>query len=481
MNNYGAVARVAVAFAFILVPVAASAQVVISEIMYDVEGGDADREWVEIYNAGSEEVDLASFRFGENGTDHELALVSGDGNLGAGKWAIIAANPTVFASLWSSGGAAVFDSSFSLSNTGETLSVKDADLNVSDTVSYTSDWGAAGDGASLQKVAGSWQSSKPTPGEANAAIRQTKASLPEEQTHTTLHVAEPVKRDKSDLVLTDNEADISVSIGSDRAVLVGSSQALTAMVQNYHESDIAYTWNFGDGTQLKASKNNQSVHYTWQYPGTYVVVAEVSGSGYRAEDRVTVRVLPADMTVDRFRQKNTDYIQITNNTPIELDLSGWSVRIGSRYYLIPYDTYILPDANLALHIESGYGVSSAPRLILLYPDGRVVTAEQTATSTRTASKVSTPVVSLANRVVTTGSDVIGSKPAAQVAAVGDVTMRAPIATLTETSTSFDKQSSGVTKWYIALIAFLGVATFGVLVLSRQRSLADEFEIIAEEV
>jgi hypothetical protein len=253
------------------------------------------------------------------------------------------------------------------------------------------------------------------------------------------------------------------------------------MVQNYHESDIAYTWNFGDGTQLKASKNNQSVHYTWQYPGTYVVVAEVSGSGYRAEDRVTVRVLPADMTVDRFRQKNTDYIQITNNTPIELDLSGWSVRIGSRYYLIPYDTYILPDANLALHIESGYGVSSAPRLILLYPDGRVVTAEQTATSTRTASKVSTPVVSLANRVVTTGSDVIGSKPAAQVAAVGDVTMRAPIATLTETSTSFDKQSSGVTKWYIALIAFLGVATFGVLVLSRQRSLADEFEIIAEEV
>ena len=45
-----------VALAALLVPFVASAQVVISEIMYDVSGevgADDTREWVEIFNAGS--------------------------------------------------------------------------------------------------------------------------------------------------------------------------------------------------------------------------------------------------------------------------------------------------------------------------------------------------------------------------------------------------------------------------------------------
>jgi hypothetical protein len=483
MNNYSAVVRVVVVFACVLVPVVASAQVVISEIMYDVEGTDADQEWIEVYNAGSESVNLVSFRLAEAGTDHEITQSSGDGDLEPGERAIIAANPTAFAGLWSSGGAAIFDSSFSLSNTGETLALKDANLDTTDTVTYDSGWGAAGDGASLQKIAGSWQAGKPTPGGVNIASKQPQTPAPEEKTHPTLHVAQPVDRDESDLVLVDNEADISVNIGSDRTVLVGSDQVLTASVENYHESDITYTWNFGDGTQLKASKSNQSAHHAWQYPGTYVVVVQVSGSGYQAENRTTVRVLPADIVVGRFRQKNTDYIQIINNTPTELDLSGWSVRIGSRYYLIPYDTYVLPDASLALHVGSEYGISSAPGLTLLYPDGRVVATERSATSTLASSKMSIP-ISVAKQAEHIKSDVTVGEPtsAAQLAAVGSTRTEVPVPASTEVATtSPDKQTAGVTKWYIALIALLGAATLGILVLSQRRSLADEFEIIAEEV
>ena len=40
------------------VPSLASAQVVINEVMYNPQGSDSGREWVELYNQGSSDVTL---------------------------------------------------------------------------------------------------------------------------------------------------------------------------------------------------------------------------------------------------------------------------------------------------------------------------------------------------------------------------------------------------------------------------------------
>ena len=50
----------------------AGAQVAITEIMYDLEGTDADREWIELQNTSGFQVDLEGWKFFEQDTNHKL-------------------------------------------------------------------------------------------------------------------------------------------------------------------------------------------------------------------------------------------------------------------------------------------------------------------------------------------------------------------------------------------------------------------------
>ena len=53
------------------------ASVTINEIMYDPDGSDTNREWVELYNDGGSSVDLSAWKFVEAGVNHGLTNFSG--------------------------------------------------------------------------------------------------------------------------------------------------------------------------------------------------------------------------------------------------------------------------------------------------------------------------------------------------------------------------------------------------------------------
>src|SRR4051812_27298350 len=96
----------------------ALAQVVINEVMYDLPGTDTGREWIEVYNGGSSSVDLSGWKLFEASTTHALTNVSGGTTLSAGGYAIIADDASKFLIDWPSFAGTLFDSVFSLSNTG---------------------------------------------------------------------------------------------------------------------------------------------------------------------------------------------------------------------------------------------------------------------------------------------------------------------------------------------------------------------------
>ena len=56
----------------------ANAQIVITEIMYNPEGSDEGREWVEIYNNGTEPIDLTRWKLLENDKNHNISLIDGE-------------------------------------------------------------------------------------------------------------------------------------------------------------------------------------------------------------------------------------------------------------------------------------------------------------------------------------------------------------------------------------------------------------------
>lgn len=141
----------------------AYAGIFINEIMYSLDGGDEDREWIEIYNDADVSMDLSSFSFFEAKTNHKLVLVQGNKNIGAQGYVVIIDDPIKFKTDWPNFVGTIFDSSFSLSNSGETLAIKNGN-KIIDEYSYQSASGGAGDGKSLQKINGVWVSAMPTPG-----------------------------------------------------------------------------------------------------------------------------------------------------------------------------------------------------------------------------------------------------------------------------------------------------------------------------
>ncbi|HVZ76230.1 MAG TPA: lamin tail domain-containing protein [Candidatus Paceibacterota bacterium] len=130
-------AKILLLSALIFLPALASASVDITYVEYDLPGSDAGREWIEITNNGSESVDISKYRFREGGVNHKLTLVSGTSTLVAGASAYIAEDPATFASEHPGTTEAIFKSSFSLSNSGETLALVDASSSVVATYTYT--------------------------------------------------------------------------------------------------------------------------------------------------------------------------------------------------------------------------------------------------------------------------------------------------------------------------------------------------------
>ncbi len=129
----------------IMVIPAVNADVVINEIMYRFSGSDTGREWIEVYNSGPTSEDISDWRLNEAGTNHGLSLVSGTTVLPSGSYAVIADNGATFLTEHPGFTGNLLDSTFSLSDSGEELILRDSTLADKDTVAYSSTWGNVDD------------------------------------------------------------------------------------------------------------------------------------------------------------------------------------------------------------------------------------------------------------------------------------------------------------------------------------------------
>ncbi len=90
----------------------AHAQIIINEIMYDVNGSDSGREWVEVYNNGAESINFSKWKLSEGSSNHGLVVAKGSSVISPGEYAIIADNPDTFKIDWPDFPGVIFDSAF---------------------------------------------------------------------------------------------------------------------------------------------------------------------------------------------------------------------------------------------------------------------------------------------------------------------------------------------------------------------------------
>jgi len=365
-----------VLMAWAVFPFLAKASVYISEIMYDIDGSDEKKEWVEIYNDTAGEINLKDWRFND-GSNHILNEPPANGGRGslilpAYSYTILSSDATTTVVNYPAYSGTVIDTVMSLGNTSETLKIIDASGSIIDTVSYNSSMGANGDGNSLQKINGVWSAGSPTFGYANASSAQSSSASSQESQSSSANSssssAEAVIASGSVAYNYKNEQ-ISAKAGEDKTAVAGADVVLEGKAYGFKKEPLEnaiYLWTPGDGS----SKEGKNIRHIYKYPGNYIAVLNVSSGDVSASDRINIKVVPNEL---RIIETKSEFIKLKNKSGVILDISGWFLRAGGSVFKFP--DYSLVAVNSELIISSDVSklkfADNNFSAELLYPNGSV--------------------------------------------------------------------------------------------------------------
>ena len=242
----------------------ASASVLFSEIAANPPGSDDGREWIEFYAAeetnlleaglpntsNSTSSKVTGWLLVENDVQHRLSLVNGNETVPAHSYFVVADDAARFVNETGYNGT-LFDSSFSLRNTGETLIFGNGTYN--DTLTYNE----TPEGKTFCLINNMWSACEPTPGYANRLVVLQNSS------NTTANVS-----------VSDSVAEDALRIVSyPRKLRFGSSSYISVYVATDAR---AYVYAYGYPKQVLADENGNGVH-AGDYNGGMSAVAEGGG------------------------------------------------------------------------------------------------------------------------------------------------------------------------------------------------------------
>ena len=438
----------------------AFAQVIITEVMYDVEGSDTDREWVEVFNSGSGAVDLSAWKLFEANSSHTITPISGGNALASGAYAVITDNAPTFLTDHPSFSGQLFDSTFSLSNTGETLALHDANGNEKDSLAYTAG-GAAGDGNTLQRTSitsAALVAAVASPGSGVLTVSGIANTTANNTSSDTQSIVPPQEASGGGLV----EPQIIAYAGKDRAVVVGADalfdgEAFTKSGEPLEPKGIRFLWNFGDGKIAEGSR----VRHAWTHPGRYVLTLDVSASKNNASHRIIVTAKPALLAVSTLEDGS---MVVENKNDNELDLSFWHVRSGEHLFTIPEDTVVLVKEKIIIPPES-LGFKTGLDVTLLYPNGEV------------ASTVPPPKPFIAHVVADTPAPTVATAPKTVAAKIAPQQTAAAVAALV--SAESPAKALEFSPWAVALLILISCGAVGAYAVTRANRNSFEIKEITE--
>ena len=357
---------IAVGIISLLVPLITHGQIKITEIMYDPQGGDTKREWIEVLNMGTTAVDLSGYFFFENNVYHKLVAQAGV-LLEPNTYAIIVDSIAEVIAEYSGNAVQIFDSAFSLNNTGETISMADASKQIIDTVTYSVDMGGNNDGNSLQITGDAVITASPTFG----VINKTESEAPPTDTGTdttdTTSTSGGTSSGGSSVSTHIQQESVSkytppttfkIGAGRNRYVTLNTPIQFEGEVSNGEVSP-KFLWNFGDFNTEKGKK----VTHIYEYEGVYEVVLEGKTSEHTAISRTEVHVTQPQIEITQ----STTTIAVYNKSKQEVNIGGFKIEfLEGEFVNIPRNTIIKGGAAIYM--------AAPPNLLIqrfVYPNGEI--------------------------------------------------------------------------------------------------------------
>lgn len=138
-----------------------------NEIMYDSVDSDTGNEWIELYNDENQSINLDGWKLFEGNANHILYYANGSTTINPRSYAIITSNTSRFLSNNPNFNQTLLKCTFSLSNEGETIVLKNDSVNVKDNVTYSYETGGSENGMTIGLQNKTWRESFSTPGYEN--------------------------------------------------------------------------------------------------------------------------------------------------------------------------------------------------------------------------------------------------------------------------------------------------------------------------
>ena len=363
---------------FILSPYFSHAEIIISEIMYDLEGSDAGREWLEILNTGSSPIIINEYHFYEAGVHHGLNSESVI-ELAPNEYALIVQNIDDFITRYGSG-KKLLRSSFSLNNTGEELAISDEDKNIIYSISYDAIFGGQGNGNSLSYGSNGWFESVPTPGESsgpqvpiinnNNNNNSSSSSSNNNNNNSSSSSNSSSNNNNNNIVrIRDKEIDYyEANIYIPSSGLAHSDVPIEGYVNHIKGLKTTkklkgiYHLSFGDGNFLE-SDTRYDIYYQYKYPGTYTLALEYYKSslskelGKDPDAFITKDIIIHEPLIGINKIDSSNGITLKNKLNKRIDLYGWNISKNNQIFTFPKYSFI--GARGEKTIPSGvHGLSS---------------------------------------------------------------------------------------------------------------------------
>jgi hypothetical protein len=483
-------------------PYFALAQVVVSEVQLSP----VTERFIELYNPGSSTVDLTGWYI-QRKTEHGSSfgsLVSKPNfeneSIGTGAYFVISREALSSSDLVVSG-LTLTDSN--------TIQIKNADGEVVDLVGWgeASECGGAcvpnpPEGQSIQEVSSGWVVATPTPGGENdpsnisGPTEENDPSNTSGSTEDSSNISGPTgEESKKEKVETKKEATkkvttikkIETKITGEGRSFAGFQISLRAHTTGEDGEPVnygQYYWNFGDGDsrQMNVSDGGELKH-TYFYEGEYDVSLEYYMDMYRdapdATDKLTVKVVKADITISSVGDASDFFVELFNNTNYDQDISSWILLGNGKSFILPRNTNLESKNKIIISPKiTGFTILDKNFLKLMTTQNETV-FEYASSSVPATMAHSTKNDGNKSQSVTLGQPAI-AKPAQESAQRGEIMSDNLSANVIQSDVSgeggMDKQRIIVP---LVFVFFLGICGGAVYFMRKQKVVrlpGDDFKI-----
>lgn len=346
-----------------------SAQIRINEIAWQGYQGDANNEWIELYNEGSESINLDGWLL--QSADGTPSINLSGSTINAGQYFLLERTddttvPNITADKIYSG---------ALGNEGENLILKNQDGTTISSANFSSGWEMPSNSTgTLSFFSGGWSVGIPTPRAVNQSSGDSLETISEtnEETETKEEIVET--KDKK---ITYKEKKLTVQGG--QYAFVGIPYTVSSHLRDMDGSEIRkgiYSWNMGDGEVLYRLKK-EDISYTYQYPGEYVISLSYNVSTFGEDPRDLTPELYDDHIVQVFDSFvsfesviDEGTVVLKNTSSQNINLEYWKLTDNINTFHIPKNT-IIRAGKTATFSKKHTKITTTP-VFLIDPTGKIV-------------------------------------------------------------------------------------------------------------